>query len=293
MFIGTDFCGGDMNSITATKEDIITKLQITNGIYDTLFGSENINASQLDWDFYTRLYAKFQNNLSAGNVNFSAKTISAIRVKRRKSDEHLWFDLCDIPINANDDFNFEVFDKYAQGNTEYYYALVPISNSISGNMIKNHILSTFDGFYLLDRDISYHIFLDAKISTSINKPNSTVTVLGKKYPYYISNGNVNYKSGTLSFGLAPIHNCEIDELQGQVYREQFEEWLFNGSPKLLKSWTGQLFLINITDTVSINYDDWRVPEYSVNFVEIGSATSQEDMYLNGLIDIDTFLKKGV
>ena len=188
MFIGMQFCGDNNNiSMTATNTDNITKIQIQNGIYDTLFGTTNINIihskEAMQWDFYTRFFAKFQNDLSAGNVHYSASTVSTIRIKRRKVNEHSWFTLFDIPINENADFNFELMDRYAQGNQEYYYALIPMSNDIEGNINSNNITSEFYSFYILDSDISYPIIMNTSLNLTINKESTTISTLGRKYPF--------------------------------------------------------------------------------------------------------------
>lgn len=291
MFLGMQFCGDD-KSISTTPLDIenITMLKLTNGIYDDLFGTTNmsipyVNSSKL-WDFYTRFYAKFQNNLMAGNVNYSANTVSKIRIKRRKVNKHNWFTLFELPITNNNDFDFELIDRYAQGKQEYVYALIPMIDNVEGNINSNQMYSEFDSFYLLDKDISYRIFLNTELNININKEAKAISTLGRKYPFYISNGASDYKSGTLKFGLAPINNCELDVDAGYEYRKQFEEWINNGKPKVFKDWTGQIYMINITDVIPVTYENYDIPEYSINFVEIGNTFDETDMFSNNFIDID-------
>ena len=121
MFVGMECCGsGDAISYTPTFLNDITYISISNGIYDELFGTDNpnveMNSSSKKWDYDTRFYAKFQNNLVAGNVDYAASMVSSMRVKRRKNNEHQWFTMFDIPIETNDDFEFELVDRYAQGS---------------------------------------------------------------------------------------------------------------------------------------------------------------------------------
>ena len=290
MFMGC-FASGSIKSLSYTPTNIndITYLEIQNGIYDELFGSDNANIiideSSKKWDFDTRFYAKFQNNLMAGNVDYAASMVSAIRIKRRKNNEHQWLTLFSIPINTNEDFNFELADRYAQSGQDYYYAMVPVIEQAEGNINKNSIHSEFNNYFILDKDISYPILFNTKLNVDINKNIGIINTLGRKYPFIISNGLSQYRSGTLEFALAPFTNCEIDLENGYSYRTQFEEWIFNGKPKILKDWTGKIFMMDITGNMPIDYSYHNLPSYKIQFTEIGDALNTDDLYYNGFIDV--------
>lgn len=288
MFLAYNFCGQSCSEVVTSKEEI-EKINIQNGIYDSMYGTANTNFTNdmnMTWDYNTRFFAKFQNSLMAGNVDYNAESVSSIKIKKRKSDEHNWHLIASIPITTNDSFNFELIDRFAQGKQEYYYSMTPMNNLVAGNSTSVSVKSDFDSFYLLDKTTSYHIVLNAKLNLDINKTTNTVSTLGRKYPFYISNGAINYKTGSLSFGLVPIINCEMNIDEGYKYRQQLEEWIMNGSPKILKDWTGQIFMINITDNISVSYDNYDMPIYTINFVEIGSVFNDEDMWINNFTDME-------
>lgn len=294
MFMGLGCCGSaDSISATPTFLNEITYISISNGIYDELFGTDNpdvgMNDSSKGWDYDTRFYAKFQGDLMAGNVNYTANTVSAVRIKRRKNNEHTWFTLFEIPIETNDDFQFELVDRYAQGSQDYYYALIPVIENVEGNINKNSITSKFNDYFILDRDISYHIIFNTSLNIDINKTIGVVNTLGRKYPFVISNGMSQYKTGSLEFALAPMIDCEIDIDNGYNYRTQFEEWIMNGKPKIIKDWTGQIYMVSITGSIPIDYSFYQLPSYQIQFTEIGSALLEDDMYNNDFIDIITTL----
>ena len=294
MFVGVGFCGsGDAISSTPTFMNDITYIAISNGIYDELFGSDNSDIAMIEdskvWDFDTRFYAKFQGTLMAGNVDYVASMVSSIRIKRRKNDEHNWTFLYEIPIETNDDFNFERIDRYAQGSQDYYYAMIPVIENVEGNINKNSIRSEFNNYFIVDRNISYPIIFNAKLNTELKKNISVINTLGRKYPFVISNGLSQYKTGTLNFALAPIIDCEIDTDNGYNYRIQFEEWITNGKPKILKDWTGQIYMMDITNSIPINYEYYQLPSYQIQFTEIGNALDENDLYYNDFIDILTYL----
>ena len=193
MFVGVSCCGsGDAISATPTLVNDITYISISNGIYDELFGTDNpdvvLDDSSKKWDYDTRFYAKFQGNLMAGNVDYAASMVSSVRIKRRKNDEHEWFTMFEIPINTNEDFNFELVDRYAQGSQDYYYAIIPVIEGVEGNINKNSIRSEFNDYFILDKDISYHIIFNTGLNIDLNKNIGIVTTLGRKYPFVISNG---------------------------------------------------------------------------------------------------------
>ena len=293
MFVGLGCCGsGDSIFSTSTFLNDITYVSISNGIYNELFGSDNsdidMNDSSKKWDYDTRFYAKFQGNLMSGNVNYTADTVSSVRIKRRKSNEHTWLTLFEIPIKTNDDFQFEVFDKYAQGSQDYYYALVPVIENVEGNINKNFVTSEFNDYFILDKDVSYSIIFNTNLNIEINKNVSVINTLGRKYPFVISNGMSKYKTGSLEFSLAQIIDCEIDIKNGYNYRTQFEEWITNGIPKILKDWTGKIYMIDITSSIPIDYSFYELPSYQIQFTEIGNPLDAQDLYNNNFIDVIAF-----
>ena len=294
MFMGLGCCGsGDSISTTPTLIQDIIYLSISNGVYDELFGSDNPDLKRDEiskvWDYDTRFYAKFQGNLMAGNVDYTADTVSSVRIKRRKNNEHTWFTMFEIPIETNDDFQFELTDRYAQGSQDYYYALIPVIENVEGNINKNSITSEFNNYFILDRNISYPIIFNTNLNIELNKNIGIVSTLGRKYPFVISNGLSQYKTGSLEFSLAQMVNCDIDIKNGYNYRTQFEEWITNGKPKILKDWTGQIYMIDITSSIPIDYTNYQFPAYQIQFTEIGDSLNENDMYYNGFTDIITTL----
>lgn len=290
MFMGRYYCGSkEAMSSTPTNIKDITYVSISNGIYDELFGSDNsninMNESSKKWDYDTRFYAKFQDNLMAGNVDYAASMVSSIRIKRRKNDEHQWVTMHSIPIETNDDFEFEYIDRYAQGSQDYYYAMVPVIEHVEGNINKNSIRSEFNNYFILDKDISYPIIFNTSLNIDLNKNIGVINTLGRKYPFVISNGMSQYKTGTLQFSLAPIIDCEVDIDNGYNYRTQFEEWITNGKPKILKDWTGQIFMMEITNSIPIDYSYYQLPSYQIQFTEIGDPLDEKDLYYNDFINV--------
>lgn len=76
MFVcGKNYVGGkNACAFTPTSVNNITKVELKNGIYDYLFLTQDTtldvnNELQEDWDYNTLLYAKFNGNTNAGNID--------------------------------------------------------------------------------------------------------------------------------------------------------------------------------------------------------------------------------
>lgn len=295
MFLGS-FCADNTSLMpTCTNINSITTIEITNGIYDELFGSTNTNLYETDnlvWDFDTQFYAKFQNNLFAGNVDYTSDIVSTMRIKRRKDGEHTWLVLKDIEINDDDDFAFEHIDRYAQGDTIYDYAIIPVMSGIEGNINKNSIRSEFSNYFILDKDVTYPIIANTSLALQLNKSIGVVTTLGKKYPFIISNGLSQYVTGSFTFSLLK-YDCTYNPYfeYDHNYVHQFNEWIMNGKSKILKDWTGKIYMINVTNSVPIDCSYYRMPTYEVQFTEIGDALNQDYLYYNGFVDYNYSLQQ--
>jgi len=288
------FCG-DNHSFDFTPTDVpnINNIKIKNGIYDEVFATRNTNFEYSEnnkvWDFYTILYPLFQSNLYAGNVSFTSDTVTAIRVKRRKKGTYTWDVIFEVPIYTNADFTFERFDRFARGNTEYEYSLVPVISGVEGNLNTNEIKSEFDGIYLVEKDVVYHCYLNTKIPETQRHQNSTIIeTLGRKKPYVIKNGDLNYVSGSLNVTFIDKGlNCEYDIENGWKYREQVDDFLTNGRPKILKSDTGEMWLVSIVDSIPQDFSQhWQMPIHTIQWIEIGDCESTEDLFDADLIDVD-------
>ena len=273
MFSGLHFTSNAICNTCVTSTSV-TDITLRSGIYDDLFCSDNPDKNTKDWDYDTRFYAKFKNNLYAGNVDYSASNVSMMRIKRRKNNEHEWIRIHEIPIEENNDFDFEVFDRYAQACQDYYYALIPMIDSVEGNMNDSHIFSEFDSYFLTDKTVTYPIVFNTSLNLEIKRQSSTIDTVGSTYPFVITNGCNKYKTGSLQFSLIPIIDCELSMEEGYEYRTQFEKWITNGEPKILKDWTGQIFMIQVTDTIPIDCSYPYLPVYSMNFVEIGNPLNE-------------------
>ena len=294
--IGLDICGMS-TMITEPILHEINDVTISGALFDAIrIDSEITNDFDIseEWTETTKLLALFEGNLYSGNVDLSVKNTSDIIIKRRKYGEFSWFNMFDIPVENADSFNFNIIDRYANAHTQYQYAVVPVINGLEGeyNFGKNELTDEdfieceFDGIVILDRDTEYSTFCNLEMEFQKNQGSNYVVPLNSKYPYIINNDSTNYYSGSISAAFLKFENCEYFKLESVQYREDFLNFLINDNFKILKIYDGRSYMIEIVDTpTDSNSEHPELHIISFNFVEVGDPLSNEDMYLNGFLDI--------
>lgn len=292
---GYGLCG-DRHALdfTPTAVKNIRSVLLQNGIYDELYISRDTSGPYTTdipgtWDFDTILHARFQGNLHAGNVEYSIGEISHIRIKRRERGSFDWVTLFEIPIADFDDFRFQLYDRYNRAKTEYEYALVPVTNNVEGNLNINHVYSDFDGVYLTEKDRTFNTALSVEVSVQKNHPSEVVGTLGRVYPYIVGNSRNNYYSGTVTATFIEYNPAAGDWNVGTgwKYRRALMAFLENSRPKILKLHDGRMWLVNVMDAVTESPQEHAdAPVTTISWTETGDAESVQDLYFNGLIDVN-------
>ena len=112
-----------------------------------------------------------------------------------------------------------------------------------------------------------------------------VQTLGRNKPFYISNGQYNYDSGSINVTFIQMDNqCNFDLDNGSSYREYIDDILSDNKPKILKLDDGRMWIIGITDAISQSDSGSKFPTHSINWTEIADCDDAYDMYVNGFID---------
>lgn len=287
-----------INSGASVGDGETREITLQNGIYDTLYASKAIPDDPMedpipdvsDWDFKTILNAPFRGNLTGGNIPFLSSMVKKIRLKRAEKDSFKWLTLTEKTITSFDDFKVDWNDRFARGNTEYKYAVVPVwsgeqgtAEDAEGGYIINTIFHNFDGLWFCDADYQYQAIFDISISTTFHQQTSVVSTWNNPIPFVNRYSKMNYQS--LSIGCSFIQfiekGCEFRLNDGVNYRSAIESFLMNGMPKIVKHQDGRIWLGMITDEMTRDDGDWSLlPTYSINFVETGKHDNQEDL-VNG------------
>lgn len=279
-----------------TNIEPLTSASIYNGIFDEINISAEVDATTIDttipetFGTYDIILCDFNGNIAGGTIGDI--DFDLIKIKRRISGTFNWVTLFEIPVDSVADIYFTKYDKYAKNNTTYEYAFVPVTGGSEGDYSIISARSEFHKIYLCDKD---HIYaFDANIEFgSITKTNKTQvfeTLMGK-YPVVVSNAELVYKTGSLS---GVVITPEEDETKIWNLSENIKlqneilDFLINKKAKIYKDWMGNSYLVLVTDNVQLipnNQLNGKLANIAFSFVEIGDVENQEDLYENGLVDI--------
>lgn len=293
MLTTIDFFDGQMVDHVVSINNI-NYLEMSNMIIDEIdIRNEiptSIDTNKKDWDYTSILLCKFQNDLSGGNVNLYNMNVEYLRIKRRKKTEFEWQVLKDVSY-VNGKVDYEFYDKYIENGEIYEYCIVPV---LGGNAEGNgtnieEIATEFYGLYLTSKDEDFAFIFDLEYGTINNNiKTNVIETIGSKYPYVISNGNVNYKSGSVNTTLisdTSLYGQQIDNVTQKTLRIKVEEFLLNKKPKLFRSSANDIMIVKIIGQPKIEIDKLNNSVYHISFdyVEIGDGTDLDEMRTYGLI----------
>lgn len=287
----------------------VNTIKILNSIFYTVYGKffeeDGVHtiSPEEEFDENTIIKALFYGNLSAGSFNFNSGEILGINVKRRYQDEYqlIYTYKTLYDEDGNDIYAFSFEDNTVRLGESYSYAMFPIFVDSDGQPYEQDYIPDggesqsfsvdYLGAIISDGTQSYSSYMNIEVKRNKNKPVSVYTAQGKKYPYIISNGNINYSSGTLSGVFVLSENCEPDFENARTYREDFYSFLYNGSPKLLRFYDGSMWLIQISSE-TITEDNSEHPNLvSVSFewTEIDDCDNLQILSDYGIVNSSYFI----
>ena len=310
------------NELTNTTGFInqIDSFEIGNGVFQhmNVINSYNPNASDEvppTWENNFIMDCDFDSpELNAGNIDSLLRGINKILVKRRLAGVYSnigdgWGTIAEIDINNIDDLQFTIYDYASASNAIYEYTLVPtliqtqgdiqieVESSVTKNSVTLQQSSDFKGVFICDLENAYK--LDAGISygsATYNQLTGVHQTLGNKYPIIVNNSVIDYTNGSVSGIILNKDYGKIDPNTGEMVRldrkgivearEEFRKFIMDKSPKILKDWNGNIWLVMITDSPSYDFvSEWGMGlgTISFNWTEIGDANNLEDLYKADMI----------
>ena len=282
--------------INPANTNTVSTVKIENAAYDALMIRENISKPvsaeyPKQWTYDIVMFARFKENLIAGNTDALLSQTSGLRIKRRKVGEFKWITIYENSALTGDvsDFTFEIFDRYARSNVEYEYGIAIICNGIESATSIARARSAFDGLCVMDREQIFHTLLETEVTVQQNQGSVYVAPLSSKYPFVVHNGRTNYASGTATglFAL-PDHSTgeyPVNFEDTHMHRRNLMDFLCNGSTKLLKYFDGRMWLVDIIENPSENAMDHKnMILTSFEWAEVGDCEDKHDLYGFGLID---------
>lgn len=285
--------GEDTFGILAPDPVDCTEFSLTNMILDEIYATQNVmddfnGVIPDEWDIDTILHATYQGNTFIGSILYSSDIVTEVRLKKRKLGDFNWQTIFARKINNDDNFGVLHYDYYEPSNTKIEYGYFVVKYGLTEELVTTSVVdSKFDHYFICDADVSYPIIANISNAVTYNRESAIVTSPGRKYPYVINNGISGYYSGTLTALLAPVTGREFNVEEGWKFRNMLDEWLSNGQAKVLKSFEGDVWLVNIVNSIPRTAGDrYDLCETTIEWVECGDVNRSSDLYSHGLINTD-------
>lgn len=295
MFLGNTFaCTDNAYSYMSTPKNEISSISIKNTIVDDLYVSKSAllkfnweipNA----WNFNIALRANFNDNLYGGNVLYNQDIVTAIKIKRRILGEFTWKTIYEQPVSNNDDFNIEFYDYLEPFHQTIEYAYVAVIGGADMDSISNSVKSEAYSYFIVGANNEcYPMILNMDNTITFNRESQIIKSPGSKYPYIVNNGISKYYSGTINVSFFEMDsNCQLDSENAWKYRNKLDQFLTDGNPKIIKSFEGDIWMVNIVNSIPRNNGgDYRVVSQQLEWVECGDPFSIGDLYDNNFINTD-------
>ena len=204
-------------------------------------------------------------------VNKLPDGMTAIRIKRKSETQITWKTIHEHPVSSFDDLTVTFEDRNTVAGKHYIYAAIPVVNSREAVGVAGEITAKFTGWYLADKTAEYEVGLNVTFSKKKNTSLAFIQTLGSKYPYAVSNGNLNYYTGNFSAIFLPRRaDGEFTKEGSHKFKDEVIEFLSNGLAKILKSEEGVAMKIRVNESVDLNHSEYPgAAEISFSFTEIG------------------------
>lgn len=291
IFLGGTFLNGDSMSVplSPTYFDNINKVTLQNGKFDDLYIT-NATSYQLSpyitegWNLDTILWAKFDGNTSAGNVNWTLDTVKYLLVKRKKKGDFKWITLKAQKLESVDDFNMKDVDFTAQPNYDYEYAVVPIINNVEGfyniaecnvNLKNSLMIADYNNVYVTN-------ITNAYLNTTSQVPPSVYNTMNNQYATFVKNTDADYVQINVEAEFIPIEDCKPvdDAAYNYIYRQDIMKFLRRNNLKVLKSSDSRMWLAMVSSSVtdSVNSNSLKIRTVSFDMTEAGAIDDEKTLY---------------
>lgn len=279
----------DGNSLDPSPTTIknVDEVKISNAEFDELELTKDVLSPfttdmPTEWTNDSIMQATFQGNLVAGNVLATLDTLTSIRIKRREFGTFNWLTIREVMVNTVEDIIFTFVDVTNKYNTDYEYAWVPVLNGAEGEYTIVGVHSIFRGTFIADMDSIYKFRAGVAYGQSQQVQQVGVfSPLNKKYPIYITNGALNYQTGSLSGTiLGNYENTHILNRQEMVaQKDALLQFLVNKKAKIIKDDNGNIWMVCIIDNPTISYNpNWgnNMMNVNVSYSEVGDIDNEDD-----------------
>lgn len=295
MTIGLDCIGGSSSGTFDCRASMqsFEYIELRNGIFDEWkIDSELVlfTPEQKAWDYDTMLLATFNNTLEAGNVSNEGREIESLRFKRRSKNRLKWTTFAELNYSTHQT-HYGVYDRLVQGQEEYEYCVVPVSQGIEGRETIQDVVCDFDGLWLVDNDMGYKLTYDLNYGgITYKQQTSILETLEHQYPFFMTN-SISYKQGSITSKVVTTKSADtmiVDFYSERQLREKIFEFMSDRKPKILKDYLGRYYLVvlsGVRETPDSRFGGGLV-DISFDWMEIGDANNTKDLEDMGLLQYD-------
>jgi len=224
-------------------------------------------------------------------------SVKRLVLKRKIKTDYLFTSVYTKEINQTSDLDFTFDDYYCRNKYTYQYKLVYL-NAYDAvvDEIAYDIYSYFDVMVVCD---AYAIWYTPLNCSAINfntiKPYALNTPIYSRKPSYYNVAATNYDEGTCT-GIflemtGPENNITFETAHNWKYRRNFKNFLTLGNAKILKSVSGEAWIIGVkTDSISDTslFGDAEIEgarQLEFGWAEIGDIELESNLYENGFINV--------
>lgn len=253
--------------------------ELKNCIVDELHIRERTNIdiknNRDPWDLDTRLLAKFNGSLEAGNVDNGGLKIVKFAIKRRQIDEinSITLGHADFVNNANINWI-----DVTQPNGKFIYSIVPIGeNGLEGFPNEINVESDFVGWWIVDKENNNVLPFDkaigatGQVDTQLNQGRVVIETFSRFPQIYYH--EKEYTSFSLTTVLVPAEY----EKSGTLYQKTLQEFLQKHIPMIVKSGDGRIFVCDVSNLrTSQPLNVWSGHDYlsiTVDLIEVDDYQS--------------------
>ncbi len=196
-----------------------------------------------------------------------------------------------------------------------------------GYTLSNIVKSIFENVIIADNTAIQKLQANVNYSGVSRRQNvGVIEAIGNKYPIIVSNNNLNYRIGSISadvfhegfysarsyqqleelltadgvniitsggdlliaMNTVSAKEATLSRTAMVAAREAIEKFLTNKSPKIIKDWNGNIWLVVFTSDISLTFtNEWGmgISNFNATWTEIGDAENQHDLQDSGLINI--------
>lgn len=226
--------------------------------------------------------------------------VTTLRISRKVSSGYSFIAVYTKSISTASDLELSYDDYLCRNNTTYQYRVEYLHDNGDTFAVLDTVAvtfkSTFDVLVLIDRYGAYYTPLNAyPITYNTIKPYAINTPILSKKPSYYSFANTCYREGNCQGTWLKMtgaeNNIVFETDNNWEWREEVVDFLCQPNSKLLKSVSGEMWIVGIkTDTISdsslfstAEVDGARLLEFG--WIEIGDANSEADLNEAHLINV--------